>query len=330
MFSGPGYDAMWTDMSEIVRPTRDGIHGREFISTSVDIGEHPAFLRFDAEGRPTEASLPTVVTLPIPYILEAPPESLRTPRLLRVLATAAERLETLAVLPVRDVVEQRLGARHVAPLVGPEDRDLLARLDETPRLLEMEGWDAGRLAELRSRFPGAVVAVRVAMDADLLPMLAGGARTFHLVADGHGRAGGRFALDLIRAAHEALVASRHREEVTLLGSGGIGAAEHVPKAILCGLDAVGLDAALWVALQARWGGNLRDRRTAAVRLPRFDESWGVQRLANLVNAWRDQLLEILGAMGLREVRRLRGEAGRCMLQGDLEAEAFAGIEGFAG
>ena len=27
-FSGTGFDSMWTDMSEIVRPTRDGIHGR--------------------------------------------------------------------------------------------------------------------------------------------------------------------------------------------------------------------------------------------------------------------------------------------------------------
>ena len=35
-FAGPGFDSMWTDMSEIVRPTRDGIHGREYISTSVD------------------------------------------------------------------------------------------------------------------------------------------------------------------------------------------------------------------------------------------------------------------------------------------------------
>jgi hypothetical protein len=33
-------------------------------------------------------------------------------------------------------------------------------------------------------------------------------------------------------------------------------------------------------------------------------------------------------MGLREVRRLRGETGRAMFQRDLEAEAFAGIEGF--
>jgi Pyruvate/2-oxoacid:ferredoxin oxidoreductase delta subunit len=37
-FSGKGFDSVWTDMSEIVRPTRDGIHGREYINTSVDIG----------------------------------------------------------------------------------------------------------------------------------------------------------------------------------------------------------------------------------------------------------------------------------------------------
>jgi hypothetical protein len=35
-FGGEGWEGMWTDMSEIVRPTRDGIHGREFISTVVD------------------------------------------------------------------------------------------------------------------------------------------------------------------------------------------------------------------------------------------------------------------------------------------------------
>jgi hypothetical protein len=38
----------------------------------------------------------------------------------------------------------------------------------------------------------------------------------------------------------------------------------------------------------------------------------------------------MGAMGLREVRRLRGEIGRAMFQKDLEREAFAGIEGYSG
>jgi len=33
-------------------------------------------------------------------------------------------------------------------------------------------------------------------------------------------------------------------------------------------------------------------------------------------------------MGLREVRRLRGEMGRAMFQKDLEREAFEGITGY--
>ena len=48
-FTGPGFDSMWTDMSEIVRPTRDGIHGREYISTAVDIGRKPSLLHFDED-----------------------------------------------------------------------------------------------------------------------------------------------------------------------------------------------------------------------------------------------------------------------------------------
>ena len=34
-----------------------------------------------------------------------------------------------------------------------------------------------------------------------------------------------------------------------------------------------------------------------------------------MSAWRNQLLEILGAMGIREMRRLRGEVeGQCFLK----------------
>jgi len=47
---------------------------------------------------------------------------------------------------------------------------------------------------------------------------------------------------------------------------------------------------------------------------------------NLMNAWRDQLLEILGAMGMREVRRLRGDVGRAIFQDEAEREAFADIK----
>jgi hypothetical protein len=44
-------------------------------------------------------------------------------------------------------------------------------------------------------------------------------------------------------------------------------------------------------------------------------------------AWHSQLLEMLGAMGIREVRRLRGETGRCMFFEDLEHETFGRLFG---
>ena len=43
-FVGAGFDSMWTDMSEIVRPTRDGIHGREYINTCIELSRRPARL----------------------------------------------------------------------------------------------------------------------------------------------------------------------------------------------------------------------------------------------------------------------------------------------
>jgi hypothetical protein len=39
------------------------------------------------------------------------------------------------------------------------------------------------------------------------------------------------------------------------------------------------------------------------------------------------MLEMMGAMGIRDARRLRGEAGRAMFFDDLERECFAPIFG---
>jgi glutamate synthase domain-containing protein 2 len=151
-----------------------------------------------------------------------------------------------------------------------------------------------------------------------------------MVANYHGLGSdGRFVLDLIREAHKSFVDAGCRDAVTLLGTGGIIAAEHVPKAIICGLDAIALDTPLLAALQAQFVGECADREKSPFTLPgRLAVDWGVQRLKNLLVSWRDQLLEVLGAMGLRDVRRLRGEMGRAMFQKELEREAFSGIEGY--
>ena len=321
-FGGDKWDGMWLDMSEIVRPTRDGIHGREFISTSVDVGEKPAVLRLADDGSAVGTE-PRLLALQLPFLFDPPPPDATVVQ--PILAEAARELETLAVVPIGS----SLAGPHVVPLVERSTWPLLDCLSESPAMIALEGWDPGAFEEVARRFPASLVCVRVPADADVLEPAHAGARVLHLVADYHGHAGERFILDLVREAHGRLVEAGVREEVSLIGSGGIVLAEHVPKAIASGLDAVALDTALWVALQGRFHGECRDRDATRVSFGRMTTEWGVRRLRNLSASWRDQLLEVLGAMGMREVRRLRGELGRCMFQHDLEREAFEGIEGYA-
>jgi len=338
-FGGDGWDGMWTDMSEIVRPTRDGIHGREFISTLVEIGEKPPFLTFDENGQ-LIGPQPHTLSIPIPTLFDIPPPSSASLNLNRILAKTAYETQTLAILPIDKFPNLPTShTHHVVPVVQADKADHLSSLTHDPQMIELEIRDShpiqvikDSLIYIQSQFPKSLLALRTGFPnkETLLDLYNQNIKVFHLVADYHGI--GRqdeFVFNCIREAHLTFVEAGVRDEVTLIGSGGIVAAEHVPKAIIAGLDAVALDTPLLVALQAHFKGECRDREQSVFKLPaELPLDWGVQRLKNMTAAWRDQLLEILGAMGLREVRRLRGEMGRALFQVDLEREAFAGIEGY--
>lgn len=141
-----------------------------------------------------------------------------------------------------------------------------------------------------------------------------GVELVHLYADevGYEQEGAppRFLTAAIREVHERLAEAGLRDVITLVVSGGIAAAEHVPKALVCGADAVGVDLVLLVALGCALWADVR--YPCPVEDEKIDPDWGAQRIVNLMAAWRDQLLEVLGAMGMREVRRLRGELGRAI------------------
>ena len=330
-FGGEGWDGMWTDMSEIVRPTRDGIHGREFISTVVDIGYKPAYLTFDEHGAPT-GEFPNTISLPLPILFDAVECIDLSSKFWEITSQTAAEIGSLAAIPIAAIRSKKLTGEHIIPVVSAEEIKVIDGLAFLPKIIEMDGWDENFYKLLQTRFPESLIALRTpfASPEELLGYAENGVRIFHLLADFHGR--GRedmFVLDMIRAAHKTFVDAGIREEVTLLGSGGMIAAEHVPKAILCGLDAVAVDTPALVALQVEFIGECSERAANQFRLPKnLSVDWGVQRLTNLSASWRDQLLEILGAMGLREVRRLRGEMGRAMFMLELEAEAFAEVEGY--
>ncbi len=324
-FGGDGWDGMWTDMSEIVRPTRDGIHGREFISTSVQLGWKPLMHEFDEQGA-LKSTTSSLIELPIPVLFDQLPVSESGAYAATV--AAANTLETLAIVPIEFLDRSLSQSNSVVPLVETHEIGRIPDKGRSFQMIELVGWDSAAYDQLTTDFPNAIVVIRLQADADLSEPLDAGVAVFHLTADYHGRTATGFIMQPIRSAHEDLIARGIREQITLIGSGGIAAAEHVPKAIIAGLDAVAIETAALIALQARFRAEVRELSDANIELPGLDPEWARQRLVNLLGSWRDQLFEILGAMGLREVRRLRGEIGRAMFQAELEREAFSEIEGY--
>ncbi|MDD3846955.1 MAG: glutamate synthase-related protein [Syntrophorhabdaceae bacterium] len=339
-FTGAGFDSMWTDMSEIVRPTRDGIHGREYISTSVDIGRKPRLLSFE-NGRLTTA-LPPLVDLPVPIIIDMFPEEYRFPNLMPMLLAVAVRTGTMVIvdwerhgLPGTDE-EKHLSniIFHIgkeAPLPPPETLKKV-RLIEIADSEEVEQ----RIEEIKAVNPGLVVAVRVELDArgenrsiELAhnPVI----EVIHIVSDINGNQTGvekpRFIKDMTRYIHTSLVKDGIRDEVTIVASGGIALAEHMAKEIICGADAVTIDMPLLIGLECRFCDSCRDGFDCPAKIESIDAKYGVGRMTNLIAVWHDQLIEVMGAMGMREARRLRGETGRALFFESIEEETFGRLFG---
>ena len=334
-FAGPGFDSMWTDMSEIVRPTRDGIHGREYISTTIELGRRPPRLEFAEDGMLLTEMQP-FAEIPLPIVLEIPERQFVTQSAVQAIATAAASLETFAVVPLADAVGSLAAQRdHLIVKFDPRKDDLtrlkgfaLAEVAYSDRIVE-------DIEKIKAIDPDIILSIRLPLDehaaARAVQLAADGAEILHLEADYRGNGlGGRkddFIIELIQEVHFELLNNALRDQLTILLTGGIAAAEHLPKAIACGTDGVGLDLALLAALECRLCADCEKLTNCPVKIDEVPVDLGARRLVNLVAAWHSQLIEVLGAMGLREVRRLRGELGRVMFFEDLERDNLGPVFG---
>ncbi len=331
-FSGTGFDSMWTDMSEIVRPTRDGIHGREYISTVVDLGRRLDKLEFDKEGK-LLSQAPHSIRLPLPIVFDVFPFGDLSPRVWSAVVSAAARLETMVFMPYEEVGKYTDLATHIVPLIAADtlnEADLAGfRMVELPDRRET----TEALIFLKRHFPDLLVSVRmqaVSSPDTIRRMLEYNrlqADVIHYVASENGYEPGvkqgLHVKDVIKEINLGLLREGLRDQVTFIASGGIAMAEHVVKSILCGANLVGVDIPLLIALECRVCRNCRDGLSCPVSISKINPNWGTQRIVNLIGAWHNQLLEMMGAMGIREARRLRGERGRVMFREDLENDTFA-------
>ena len=339
-FTGPGFDSMWTDMSEIVRPTRDGIHGREYISTSVELGRKLNHLTFDEKGK-LLSKIHDTVDIPIPIIFDIPEDNLSSNVKIALVRAAAE-LNTCIVLHGADITSNaRKYIKNIIPLISFEEVDKHKGLIKDARIVAFEYTEKilnalPALKEKVKKISNALTLIRVPANKSVETIVSklahNGAEIIHIVADyrcmeinGSNDENRRLGKDIIRATHLKLVDERIRDEVTIIFSGGIAMAEHVPKAMLCGADLTAIDLPLLIALGAR----LYEKPEKIIVLPEGLEKISArtvkQRIINLMGAWHSQLLEVMGAMGIREARRLRGETGRAIFFEEIDNDTFGKI-----
>ncbi|MCY2929190.1 MAG: glutamate synthase-related protein [Planctomycetota bacterium] len=331
-FSGAGFDSMWTDMSEIVRPTRDGIHGREYISTSVNIGRKERHLAFK-DGQPVPP--PPLLEIPMPVIFDVIPSRWRRGPIVAAVAKAAAQTGLLTVVDADDIPASpgRSNANMLPQLARAAQGDAFAA---APVVMLPDGEDVFEAHRaLKARSPNRIVVVRTRANpraADRISRFAAeGVEAICLTFDPHGRedapANPRHVRDVLREVHRRLIKDGTRDQVTLISSGGIALAEHVTKALLCGADLVAIDVPLLLAMECRLCKECGPGRPCPIALENIDLDYAARRVVNLVGAWHQQLIEMMGAMGMREARRLRGEVGRCMFYEDLERDTFGRLFG---
>lgn len=111
-----------------------------------------------------------------------------------------------------------------------------------------------------------------------------------------------------------------RNNVSLVVGGSIRSSADVIKAIALGADACYVATAALLALgchlcrtcqtgKCNWG--IATQRPDLVK--RLNPDWGAERLVNLMTAWRHEIKELMGGMGINSIEALRGN--RLMLRG---------------
>jgi ferredoxin len=334
-FAGAGFDAMWTDMSEIVRPTRDGIHGREYISTSVDIGKKLPFLGFNGN---KNQNTPPLVSIPMPVIIDMASPVHTLPQLNPIIAQTAVNTDIIAIIDYRLWKGDNKQLKNIAFYLGTDIVNVSQELLRKTRLVEIA--DSAKTLEnikgLKKIHPQIVVSVRVELTSSGIERTIKLAESeevevIHIVADENGNELGsakpQFIKDMTRHIHTTLIEKGCRDEITLMAGGGIALPEHLAKEIICGADLVTINLPLLIALECHLCSSCKPGMVCPARLENIDFNYGVGRMTNLIAAWHDQLIEVMGAMGMREVRRLRGDVGRAMFFENLEEETFGKLFG---
>ena len=226
---------------------------------------------------------------------------------------------------------------HIAFYFDADEQLLPAEILRKTSLVEIENsGDVNlRIKELKKLNPEIVVSVRVELDSDgisrAVELSNSDVEVIHVVADKNGKQTGvsnpLHIKNMIRNIHKSLIENGTRDDITIIAGGGIALPEHVTKGLLCGTDLVSVELPLLISLECQLCEVCSGEKSCPSKIAEAEYDYSVGRMTNLVAAWHDQIVEMMGAMGIRDARRLRGDVGRAMFFEQLEEETFGKLFG---
>jgi hypothetical protein len=321
-FAGENWDAYWTDMSEIVRPTRDGIEGREYISTEVNLGRKDEKIVFQDD---TTFTINNLDSVPLPIIFDYLPSNINSVEIQLSIARASEKTDTLFISDDKSLIENFYN--NLILLIHSETQ--IQNYDITifnkVRILQFYHQNTMneslnlyyKLRELSSRPIFVRMKAKSNLLKDVIELVQAGIDGIHLEADYHGNEfenhSPRFVSQVLENLNDELIKNGLRKHISIITSGGIILTEHVFKALLIGSEACAINTTVLTALEYLPDGEwIKPQDCKIKNHHKLDIQWGSQRLINFLSASHKQIIELLGAMGGREINRFVGESGRLM------------------
>ncbi|MBN2442020.1 MAG: hypothetical protein JXJ04_11755, partial [Spirochaetales bacterium] len=166
-FSGEGFDSMWTDMSEIVRPTRDGIHGREYINTGVEIGRKLKALAFES-GQLTKTPPPRIES-PIPLMFDILPENWQRGPVLHSVIKSGKQMGLYTIVRFKNITENMsIKDDNIVPFIEAEDTIDIRQVKHAKMVMISYGDEVFKQKDiLKKENPEQIVAIRIAANPEV-------------------------------------------------------------------------------------------------------------------------------------------------------------------
>ena len=342
---GSGNDGIRFGHFHIVGPAQNLLYESSADAIGVQLGRRPQYLVFEGEKLTTPP--PRLIRVKTPILMDVMPMD-GGEALLKAMLEVAGRMGsrftvTLAAYEKhaallaghQELLILRLTAREARELLAGT-RKLRASSKPLPGLVEIEtdGPFAGSADQWKALFPESLFCAVIQIDKGHLDaglrMTAGLQKTLEslftspvdiiaLTSDYDPEKGYYPTTDAVPVVHHFLVDQKMRHRFSILAAGGMRTAADAQKTVQRGANGIKID---WPVLLTVDPLARQKQATGEPLGILNDPPVLAKRIANLIQVWNVQIIEVLGASGFKDIKKTVGEENRLVIFDDLEERVF--------